>query len=315
MTNETNNKHFNQTPRRSFFKAVANRLKATRLGDLLVDSGLISSDQLTDALTAQRTQKKPLGQVLISLGVISPTTLYRKLAEQWVMKIAAAGFTMIISTTTIAPRTASAEVVSKSARSAFSEALQTKNYKLDNVAYPAMFGTQETRSNDISGFNNWTGMLARFESGLDRGEGLNQMSALQSRLRHLQGQSLNAKIAGVNAMMNTKPYIEDSRNYGKSDYWATPVEFMQRGGDCEDYAIAKYVALRALDVPASQMRIAVVMDKTINQHHAVLVVYDNDGEAYVLDNQVKTVRPLESVKRYKPIFSINQQSWWLHKNA
>ncbi|MGM0422894.1 MAG: transglutaminase-like cysteine peptidase [Pseudomonadota bacterium] len=297
--------------KRGFFNAVANRLASARLGDLLVDSGLISRDQLAEALAAQKADRKQLGQVLIGLGIISPITLYRKLAEQWCIKVSAAGLTMLISVGSMAPRSASAETTNVS----FSSAVDTSKYDVDEIAYPAMFGTREVRSNDISGFSNWNGMIERFEADLRAGKGGHEMQQMQNRLKGLQGKSLREQVSAVNRMMNSKPYIEDSQNWGKSDYWATPVEFMARGGDCEDFAIAKYVALRALGVPVEQMRVAVVEDKTLNQHHAILIVYDRDKTAYVLDNQIKRVRQLSSVKRYKPIFSINQASWWLHKSA
>lgn len=38
-------------------------------------------------------------------------------------------------------------------------------------------------------------------------------------------------------------------------YTATPEEFAQRGGDCEDYAIAKYFALREAGAPADALRL------------------------------------------------------------
>jgi predicted transglutaminase-like cysteine proteinase len=111
--------------------------------------------------------------------------------------------------------------------------------------------------------------------------------------------------------MNEKPYILDNKNWGKSDYWGTPIEFMQRGGDCEDFAIAKYTALRALGVPEERLRIAIVQDTYKNIPHAVLAVYTEDG-LFILDNQIKTLVSAESTGRYRPIFSINRTAWWLH---
>lgn len=296
-----------------FFNAVANRLAAARLGDLLVDSGLISQEQLAEALCLQKTDRRKLGQALIDIGAISPVTLYRKLAEQWTIKATAAGLTMMISAGSLAPRSAAAETYNANAVS-FSSSVTTKNYQLDNVSFPALFGSREIRSNDISGFRNWTGMLARFQGEINNPGGSMQLDALRSKLTRFQNMSLKDKVVGVNNLMNARPYVEDSRNYGKSDYWATPVEFLQRGGDCEDYAIAKYASLRALGVPAEQMRIAIVLDKRLGIHHAILIVYDK-GHAYVLDNQDKAVRELANVTRYKPIYSINQKSWWLHKQV
>ena len=115
----------------------------------------------------------------------------------------------------------------------------------------------------------------------------------------------------VNDMANKVRYVSDSKNWGKSDYWATPVEFFTRGGDCEDFAITKYTSLRALGVPDDRMRIAIVKDTQKNIPHAILIVY-GDNNTYVLDNQIKTVRSTESIAHYKPIFSINRSAWWLH---
>jgi predicted transglutaminase-like cysteine proteinase len=112
-------------------------------------------------------------------------------------------------------------------------------------------------------------------------------------------------------MMNKKRYVTDSANYGKSDYWATPIEFFQKGGDCEDFAIAKYTALRALGVPDNRMRIAIVQDQQKNVAHAILIVYTDQG-AMILDNQLHAAVKAEKVSHYKPIFSINQNAWWLH---
>lgn len=299
--------------RRGFFNAVANRLAAARLGDLMVESGLISKDQLNHALDAQRTSKKQLGAVLIDLGFVSPINLYKKLAEQWVIKASAAGLTMLISTGSVSPRNAMADGY-ENMNITFASAVSTTKYSLDDVSYPALFGTREVKSNDISGFSNWTGMINRFQVDLQRSSTNADMQKWKASLSKLKGKSFKEKIVGVNRLMNSKRYITDKKNWNKSDYWATPVEFMTRGGDCEDFAIAKYASLRALGVPAEQMRLAIVLDKKLGIHHAILIVYDA-GKAYVLDNQDKAVKDLTQVRRYKPIFSINQQSWWLHKRA
>jgi predicted transglutaminase-like cysteine proteinase len=115
----------------------------------------------------------------------------------------------------------------------------------------------------------------------------------------------------VNELVNRQPYLEDIDNWKKSDYWANPVEFFERGGDCEDFAIAKYTALRLLGVPEERLRLAIVHDKIKDIPHAILIVYSDDGPL-VMDNQVSKVKRADKVNRYKPIFSINRHSWWLH---
>ncbi len=57
------------------------RLKM-RLGDLLVHENIISSDQLDNALAAQRTSGRKLGDTLIDLNYISEPQLLRFLAQQ-----------------------------------------------------------------------------------------------------------------------------------------------------------------------------------------------------------------------------------------
>ena len=96
------------------------------------------------------------------------------------------------------------------------------------------------------------------------------------------------------------------------DYWATPKQFFDRNGDCEDYAISKYISLRNLGLPVEDMRIVVLNDLNLKIAHAMLVVY-LDGEALVLDNQITQVINARRIRHYKPIYSINERNWWLHR--
>ena len=53
-----------------------------QLGDLLVESGVLTPEQLTEALIVQREEQKYLGEVLLELEMIEQTTLYSALAQQ-----------------------------------------------------------------------------------------------------------------------------------------------------------------------------------------------------------------------------------------
>ncbi len=118
----------------------------------------------------------------------------------------------------------------------------------------------------------------------------------------------NSKIEAVNELINKRPYIADKDNWGKSDYWATPIEFLKKGGDCEDFAIAKYYSLRLLGIPAHKMELHIVKDtsKTPEVAHAILIVETNLGET-ILDNQVDALRMAgtEDVAHYKPIARVD----------
>ena len=116
----------------------------------------------------------------------------------------------------------------------------------------------------------------------------------------------------VNRYMNHYRYRTDQRNWQRPDYWAVPEQLFDRGGDCEDYAIAKYVSLRALGIPAERMRVVVVYDRNKREDHAVLLV-SAANETLVLDNKYERVVSWSDTRsRYKPFYSLNENSVWIH---
>ena len=100
--------------------------------------------------------------------------------------------------------------------------------------------------------------------------------------------------------VNRWKYRADADNYGRSDYWATPLEFFRRSGDCEDYVIAKYRSLRLLGLPPDQLRMVVVQDVVRDLPHAVLAVYLGD-EVLILDNLSEAVLPQQRVDRLRAL--------------
>jgi len=56
----------------------------------------------------------------------------------------------------------------------------------------------------------------------------------------------------------------------------------------------------------------VVEDLNLRMPHAVLAVRLDDG-VVVLDNQAARPMNAATVDRYRPIYSINQEAWWLHR--
>jgi len=121
------------------------------------------------------------------------------------------------------------------------------------------------------------------------------------------------QISAVNSFFNAMKYVSDSDNYGVSDRWNTPYELMERGGDCEDYAIAKYISLKRLGVSEDALRILIVKDgKLDGTIHAILETSAGDVPE-ILDNQNKAVVPVASVFHYQPVFAINENKWWAYK--
>lgn len=118
-------------------------------------------------------------------------------------------------------------------------------------------------------------------------------------------------VAEVNTFFNDWEYILDIDNWGISDYWEIPSEFIEFSGDCEDYAIIKYYTLRTLGFKADDLRIVILKDTIRNGAHAVLAAYFKD-EILILDNL--STMPLEDtiLTQYVPYYSINENTKWLH---
>lgn len=116
----------------------------------------------------------------------------------------------------------------------------------------------------------------------------------------------------VNTYFNDFPYVTDMRNWNVVDYWATPLQFYDVDGDCEDYAISKYYTLRGLGYDPSQLRIVVVMDENLGIHHAILAV-DGGSDVLILDNQISGVVSASRIAHYTPIMSINEVGAWRHR--
>jgi uncharacterized coiled-coil protein SlyX len=54
-----------------------------RLGDIIVERGLITAEQLDEALAAQRESGAKLGEVLVALGFLTRVALAGVITEQW----------------------------------------------------------------------------------------------------------------------------------------------------------------------------------------------------------------------------------------
>ena len=115
----------------------------------------------------------------------------------------------------------------------------------------------------------------------------------------------------INVHLNLHRYILDIVNYGIVDYWATPREFAINDGDCEDFAIAKYITLRKLGWSPMDLRIVVLNDLNLRIGHAILVVYV-DEKAYVLDNQIKQIVEAGVIRHYRPVYSVNEERSWIY---
>jgi predicted transglutaminase-like cysteine proteinase len=95
-----------------------------------------------------------------------------------------------------------------------------------------------------------------------------------------------ARLGEVNRAVNLAiRYESDAVQHGAADAWASPLATLSSGrGDCEDYAIAKYLALTEAGVAPGDLRLVVVRDVRLRRHHAVLAARLED-RWLVLDNR------------------------------
>ena len=174
-----------------------------------------------------------------------------------------------------------------------------------------LFGISAKPYADTRAFTKWHSVLARFDYEFKQGINTYQGQAWAKFLSKLKGQNAYTQARAVNAYFNRIKFRDDAKNWGTKDLWATPFEFMQRGGDCEDYAIAKYISLRALGVVENALHLTVVFDHTTKLPHAILVLTGNNGQNWILDNQTPRLAPAQLLQtRYQPIFGLNQKAWW-----
>jgi predicted transglutaminase-like cysteine proteinase len=123
----------------------------------------------------------------------------------------------------------------------------------------------------------------------------------------------------VNRYINQRRYrVDRARNVPSAaqgtitarSHWMTLLEFLRRGGDCEDFATAKYFMLRQLGVPADELRVLITYDRRARDHHAVLAYRHTSNVTWLLesDNTIKK----GSHRGYRFEFAVNENGIWDH---
>jgi predicted transglutaminase-like cysteine proteinase len=102
-------------------------------------------------------------------------------------------------------------------------------------------------------------------------------------------------IEEINNKINTVEYKTEN-----VDNWKSPTNFIKNGGDCEDYSLAKYHALKDIGYSENSLKISIVRD-SVFRYHAILLVNDS----LVLDNQEKQIKKLSETD-YILVYSVNK---------
>ncbi len=183
-----------------------------------------------------------------------------------------------------------------------------------------VFGSLEFRTNATTGVGEWRRVMVQVSSEralyqqCDSGSSPcpTYLAQWRNKIKAVAASSENTKLAQINSWVNQHiRYTDDRVAFGKSDFWASPAQSLKGRGDCEDYAIAKYVSLLSLGFSDSDMRIIVVNDTRKNLGHAVLSVRTSSGN-YILDNQNAAPMLDSQITYYAPVYSINASARWIN---
>lgn len=134
-----------------------------------------------------------------------------------------------------------------------------------------------------------------------------RFTLLQETLDYAKDKTDLEKLEAVNDFFNGVRYSSDMKVYGKSDYWATPWEFLGKDrGDCEDYVISKYFALKYLGVDYKKLFFTYVRSTKFKEPHMVLTYFETPkSEPLVLDNYNLKIFPASQRKDLTPIYNFN----------
>jgi predicted transglutaminase-like cysteine proteinase len=124
-----------------------------------------------------------------------------------------------------------------------------------------------------------------------------------------------ARLGEINRAINlaVRP-VDDLAQYGQLDVWASPLATLTRGGDCEDYAIAKFAALRQAGIAPDDLRIVIMRDTVRGDDHAVAAVR-LDGHWLTLDNRRMAMVEDSDIRNYRPTHLIDQHNIMRYTDA
>jgi predicted transglutaminase-like cysteine proteinase len=135
-------------------------------------------------------------------------------------------------------------------------------------------------------------------------------------LRRLPQMEEMARLDRVNRFFNRIPQGDDMSLWGERDYWASPLELLAKnGGDCEDFALAKYFSLKSSGIAVEKLRItyvrAWIQKEKRMEAHMVLAYYSTpDAEPLILDNLSPDILPAGDRSDLTPTHSFNADGLW-----
>jgi predicted transglutaminase-like cysteine proteinase len=118
-----------------------------------------------------------------------------------------------------------------------------------------------------------------------------------------------ARLGEINRAVNLSiKATSDLSQYGVDDFWSAPLATIEKGaGDCEDYVILKYLALREAGVSPNDLRLLIVSYPRRRTIHAVLAVHLNE-EWLLLDNLTMVMVNSLEATQYRPLIALDSHA-------
>ena len=133
-----------------------------------------------------------------------------------------------------------------------------------------------------------------------------RVDALLSLMHELQDAEELVKLEKVNKFFNQLLYVSDSRTWNRKEYWASRLEFLGKGqGDCEDYAVAKYLTLKQLGVEEVFLTYAIM---TPSEERHLLVIYKGELGYSYLDNYNQEIKAVHERIDFVPVYAFNEDT-------
>ncbi len=164
----------------------------------------------------------------------------------------------------------------------------------------------------------WNGALSRHVPEKSYGEKSSilpapELAQWRNLSRLMPSWTPEKKLQNINGFFNFREAKSDRDNYGLEEYWASPEEFLEKGGDCEDFAIAKYLALRYFGWPEQNLWLLLLKNDKNGEQHAALAAGFGE-KLFILDNLSRPVYLIIPEKHYwrnfTPLYAINNLGLW-----
>jgi predicted transglutaminase-like cysteine proteinase len=135
-----------------------------------------------------------------------------------------------------------------------------------------------------------------------------QFIAIVKEGEHYQGLS---RIGRINRAANYSIRQLDTTNpRGVRTRWSSPLDTLAGGGgDCKQYAVVKYAAMREAGFAPDDVRLVILGIRSTKETHAVVVVREG-GRWVILDNRTLELADSRDLRNYLPLFALDHRGVW-----